>query len=89
MPHTARPQAAALSPGLGLGRAQPALTRNRAIRQRIDRKTCIASSLITAPVLTELMKLTLSPSSVTSTNTIAAGVLACNSMQSTIQLHEA
>ncbi|KAL0045856.1 hypothetical protein WJX82_006850 [Trebouxia sp. C0006] len=72
MPHTARPQPTALFPGLGLGRAQPALTRNRAIRQRIDRKTCIASSLITAPVLTELMKLTLSPSSVTSTNTIAA-----------------
>lgn len=89
MPHTARPQPTALFLGLGLGRAQPALTRNRAIRQRIDRKTCIASSLITAPVLTELMKLTLSPSSVTSTNTIAAGVLACNSMQSTIQLHEA
>ncbi|DBA73503.1 TPA: hypothetical protein ACH3X1_011529 [Trebouxia sp. C0004] len=69
MPHTARPQAAALSPGLGLGRAQPALTRNRVARQRIDRKTCTASSLITAPVLTELMKLTLS---VTNTNTIAS-----------------
>lgn len=72
MPHTARPQAAALSPGLGLGRAQPDLTRNRAIRQRIHRKTYVASSLITAPVLTELIKLTLRPSSVTNTNTIAA-----------------
>ena len=76
MPHAAGARTGALAPGLGVTRVRPAPVLARTIRKRVSTRTRVASTLITAPVLTELVKLTLSPSSVTNTNTIAAGKLA-------------
>lgn len=75
MPHTVIAATAKLAPGLGVSRGQPVPERKRAVRKNVSTRTSSASSLITAPVLTELVKLTLSPSSVTNANTVAAGRL--------------
>ncbi len=75
MPHTARAQVAALSLNPGVSRSQPAPGVLRAPRKRGYERSRTTASLITTPVLTELVKLTLSPSSVTNTNTIATGML--------------
>ena len=75
MPHTVTAASAKLAPGLGVSRGQPALERKRAVRKYVSTRTSSASGLITAPVLTEFVKLTLSPSSVTNANTVAAGML--------------
>ena len=78
MPHAARAGPAQAVQGPGLQRPGPLkmfvpLTKQR----RANKSTRPACSLITTPVLTELMKLTLSTSSVTNTNTIAAGKSSC------------
>lgn len=75
MPHTVTAATAKLAPGLGVSRGQPVLERKRAVRKHVSTRTSSASGLTTAPVLTEFVKLTLSPSSVTNANTVAAGML--------------
>lgn len=76
MPHSARARPAALVRGHGSQRPQLTKPFSPHVKPRISERTRPACSLITTPVLTELVKLTLSTSSVTNTNTIAAGMSA-------------
>lgn len=76
MPHTARARPASLVRGPGSQRPQLKKLLSSHVKQRVKKRTRPACSLITTPLLTELVKLTLSTSSVTNTNTIAAGTLA-------------
>lgn len=77
MPHpaTARPRAS-LGQGAGAQRPQLAKLFSPHLKQRVSKRTRPACSLINTPLFTALVKLTLSTSSVTNTNTIAAGMSA-------------
>lgn len=86
MPHTARARPASLVRGPGSQQPQLKKLLSPHVKQRVKKRTRPACSLITTPLLTELVKLTLSTSSVTNTNTIAAGTLAHQFQVSTMRL---